>query len=243
MVDLSIIIPSLKEKYLQKTVEGILSKIEGNTEVLYEEDTGIGQRALTNKLVKQSKAKFIMKVDAHCLFSKGFDIKMMEAMDNKTIMTPVMLRLDAENWQPLPPLPVSFFCFDTDLVTQIDRERQNQELINETMSLHGSAWMIDRDTYWKWNVCDETLGSWGGQGTELGIKAFLNNGVCKVNKNCYYAHLERTKKEDFPYDRGEKPGQSALEELKKRYKNKSIAGLIEKYNFPCNWDKEKVNAL
>jgi hypothetical protein len=91
--------------------------------------------------------------------------------------------------------------------------------------------MIDRETYFKWGLCDESLGSWGGQGSELGITAYLNSGTCKVNKNCYYAHLERLKHEDFPYERGDKPGLEALTRLKAKYKDK-IRGLFEKFDYP-----------
>lgn len=287
MADLSIIIPARNEKYLQKTVEDILEHIEGDTEVLVGLDGGvdsdfatrennvlffckqesIGQRAMQNFLVAQSEAKYIMKVDAHCSFSQGFDRKMMEAMDDKTIMSPYMMRLDAENWTIMPQNPTSMYVFDTDLVMQHWREGQNEELINETMVPVGAAFMVSRENYWKWNLCDESLGSWGGQNTELGIKAYLNGGRCVTNKNVYFGHMFREKKEDFPYDRGEHPGQSALEELRKRYKNKSIKGLLEKfkrpkvvpisaegyqgykkenwieYEYPANWTQEIVDNL
>lgn len=260
MADLSIIIPARNEKYLQRTIEDILEHIEGDTEIIVGIDGSkdvppiigfilgysgyqIGQRALQNILVRQSKAKYIMKVDGHCSFSQGFDVKMMEAMDNKTIMSPYMMRLDAENWTIMPQNPTSMYVFDTDLVMQHWREGQNEELINETMVPVGAAFMVSRENYWKWNLCDESLGSWGGQCTELGIKAYLNGGRCVTNKNVYFGHLFREKKEDFPYDRGEHPGQFALEELRKRYKNKSIAGLIEKFNYPPNWSKELVKNL
>lgn len=263
MADLSIIIPARNEKYLQRTVDDILEHIEGDTEILVGRDGDgtifqtsddsrvrfmcefepIGQRAMMNKLVDWSTAKYIMKVDGHCSFSQGFDRKMMEAMDDKTIMSPYMMRLDAENWTIMPQNPTSMYVFHTDLVMQHWREGQNEELINETMVPVGAAFMVSRENYWKWNLCDESLGSWGGQCTELGIKAYLNGGRCVTNKNVYFGHLFREKKEDFPYDRGEHPGQFALEELRKRYKNKSIAGLIEKFNYPPNWSKELVENL
>lgn len=262
MAELSIIIPSRQEKYLQKTVEDILDHTEGDTEVLVGLDEpdkvifdlvkpkvkciqrdNIGQRALVNELVSLSEAKYILKVDAHCSFSQGFDRKMMEAMDDKTIMSPYMMKLDAENWQIMPQNPTSMYVFDTDLVMQHWREGANEELINETMVPVGAAFMVTRENYWKWNLCDESLGSWGGQCTELGIKAYLNGGRCVTNKNVYFGHLFRENKDDFPYDRGEHPGQFALEELRKRYKNKSIAGLIEKFNYPANWTQELVDNL
>ena len=117
--ELSILIPSRNEEFLKKTIEDILSNIEGNTEVIavldgYETDLladsrlrvirnpeSIGQRAATNQACRLSDAKYIMKCDAHCAFDKGFDIKMIEAFketgDNVT-MVPVMRNLHAFNW-------------------------------------------------------------------------------------------------------------------------------------------------
>jgi len=118
--DLSILIPSRNEQFLARTVADLLENIEGNTEIIIGLDglwseppihddprvtilhvtESIGQRAMTNQLCRLSKAKYIMKVDAHCAFDKGFDVKMMNAMvghDDWT-MAPVMRNLHAFNW-------------------------------------------------------------------------------------------------------------------------------------------------
>ncbi len=117
--DLSILIPARNEEFLKKTVEDILANIEGDTEIIavldgYETDLptdprlrviynpeSIGQRAGTNQACKLSKAKYVMKCDAHCAFDKGFDRKMVEAFketgDNVT-MVPTMRNLHAFDW-------------------------------------------------------------------------------------------------------------------------------------------------
>lgn len=62
--------------------------------------TAVGQRAGTNQAAKLSKAKWLMKVDAHCAFDKGFDVKMMAAMEGHDdwTMVPVMRNLHVFNW-------------------------------------------------------------------------------------------------------------------------------------------------
>ena len=119
--DLSILIPAKNEEFLKRTVEDILENIEGNTEVIVVLDgydvtlptlpddsrvrviinpEGLGQRGATNQACRLSKAKYVMKADAHCAFDKGFDVKMMKEMeghDNWT-MVPVMRNLHAFNW-------------------------------------------------------------------------------------------------------------------------------------------------
>jgi glycosyltransferase involved in cell wall biosynthesis len=116
--DLSILIPSRNEMFLKNTIEDILKNIEGNTEViavldgawadppipdnervtLIYNNQSIGQRASTNKAAKLSKAKYLMKCDAHCAFDKGFDIKMMREMQNDWTMAPLMKNLHAFDW-------------------------------------------------------------------------------------------------------------------------------------------------
>lgn len=118
MTDLSILIPARNEMFLKKTVDDILSNIEGNTEIIVVLDgkwsdpaipqnervtviynnQSIGQRAATNQACKLSKAKYVMKADAHCAFDKGFDVKMIEAMHDDWTMVPNMRNLHAFDW-------------------------------------------------------------------------------------------------------------------------------------------------
>ena len=118
-MELSILIPARNEEFLRRTVEDILSNIEAQTEIIVVLDgyytelpsdirlriihnpQSIGQRAATNQACRLSRAKYVMKVDAHCAFDKGFDRKMIEAFketgDNVT-MLPVMRNLHVFNW-------------------------------------------------------------------------------------------------------------------------------------------------
>ena len=122
MKELSIIIPANSEMFLAKTIEDILQHIEADTEIIAVLDgkwaeppivqnervnviyvpTSIGQRAATNLGVKLSRAKYVMKCDAHCSFDQGFDRKMLEAFkeigDNVT-MVPIMRNLWAFDWK------------------------------------------------------------------------------------------------------------------------------------------------
>lgn len=120
--DLSILIPSRNEMFLARTIEDILANIEADTEVIAVLDgqwadppipqnprvnliylpKSIGQRAATNMACKLSRAKYVMKCDAHCSFDKGFDRKMIEAFkvagDNVTLV-PIMRNLWAFDWK------------------------------------------------------------------------------------------------------------------------------------------------
>lgn len=256
MIDLSIVIPSRSEPYLQKTIEDILEHSKESIEVLVGLDGEqfpflyldervdciaapqvVGQRSMTNLLVELSKGKYIFKVDAHCSFSQGFDRTLLEQMDDKTILAPMLLPLYGESWSINGKKQMKQFAFDSNLVMQhVEGEA------GETMCLQGSAWMVSKENYYNWNLGDESLGSWGGQGTELGVKAFLNGGRCMTTDKAYYGHVFRHGDSDFPYDRGDNPGKYANEQLKERYLNKSLMPLIEKFGFLCDW-RENISKI
>lgn len=116
--DLSILIPARNEMFLAKTIEDILSNIEADTEIITVLDgewadpaipqndrvnviyisKSIGQRAATNMACRLSQAKYVMKVDAHCKFDKGFDRKLIEVMQDDWTIAPAMYNLWAFDW-------------------------------------------------------------------------------------------------------------------------------------------------
>lgn len=122
MRDLSVIIPSRNEEFLINTVEDILKNKRGNTEIIVGMDgespfnklnqhpdlitvkysESIGQRAITNRCAKLSKAKYIMKVDAHCAFDEGFDVKMLQGFKetgDNVAFAPLMRNLWVYDWK------------------------------------------------------------------------------------------------------------------------------------------------
>jgi len=118
-MDLSILIPSRNEMFLERTIEDALSNIEGNTEIITVLDgawanppvpdrpnvhllyhaQAVGQRAAMNEAAKISTAKYILKVDAHCAFDKGFDVKLMADCEHDWTVIPRMYNLHAFDWK------------------------------------------------------------------------------------------------------------------------------------------------
>ena len=120
--ELSIVIPSRSEMFLAQTIQNIIDNSEADTEIIATMDgewakpavpihekvnliyvpVSIGQRAATNIACKLASGKYVMKVDAHCSFDKGFDRKMLDAFketgDNVT-MAPTMRNLWAFDWK------------------------------------------------------------------------------------------------------------------------------------------------
>lgn len=305
--DLSILIPARNEYFLSKTIDSLTRNIRGNTEILVGLDgewseppledypnvsvayypTSIGQRAMTNQLCRVSKAKYVMKIDAHCNVDEGFDVKMMAEMEDNLTMIPTMWNLHVFNWKckkcgnewyqsPTPKhcqLPGEkqgenpncdskdferkiiwepragrknlFYRFDTDLHFQYHRGRghrpEDTDALVETMSSQGSCFMLTREKYWEFDICDEGHGSWGQQGTEVACKTWLSGGRLVTNKKTWYAHMFRTQGGDFgfPYPISESKKQEAVVYSKNLWLNNSWPKQIR----PLSWLIEKFNPL
>jgi ribosomal protein L37E len=116
--DLSVIIPARNEVFLRKTIESVLENKRGNTEIIAVLDgawaePGIddhkdvtlihraeskGQRASMNEAARLSTAKWIIKLDAHCRVSEGFDVVLMDGAEYDTALVPTMYNLHAFDW-------------------------------------------------------------------------------------------------------------------------------------------------
>lgn len=101
-------------------------------------------------------------------------------------------------WRAKPSPNSSAFKFTPDRLqfkyfNSLKKEQQESgERLVETMSLQGSFFMLTRKKYWELNICDESWGGWGQQGTEVALKTWLSGGRVVCNLDTWYAHMFRT---------------------------------------------------
>lgn len=120
MAELSILIPSRNEQFLNNTIDDILTHSEADTEIIVTLDgawplesiedhpnvtvlyhpKSIGQRAATNDAARVATGKYLMKCDAHCSFGQGFDRILLEDISGHPLWTiiPMMFNLHAFDW-------------------------------------------------------------------------------------------------------------------------------------------------
>ena len=132
-MDLSIIIPSRNELFLNKTIEDILKKVTTNIQIIVNIDenwpdpiiddkrvtyihpgTPKGMRWGINSGVSIAKGKYIMKVDGHCMFAEGFDETLMTNTEDNWLVIPRRYSLDAEKWERDMTRPIRdyhYLCF------------------------------------------------------------------------------------------------------------------------------------
>ncbi len=139
----------------------------------------------------------------------------------------------------------SSFYFDTALHFQYMPE-ETEGLVHETMSLQGSCFMISKEQYFDLNICDESFGSWGQQGTETACKIWLSGGKVLASRKAFYGHQFR-ETEGFPYENKVEDifhAQSFSRNL--FHKNswprqvRGLEWLIKRFNYPGDWSVDKV---
>lgn len=146
------------------------------------------------------------------------------------------------------------YRFDTEMHFQYFHEyaKRKDTPYSETMSLQGSFFMLTREKYWGLNICDETFGSWGAQGTEVACKTWLSGGRCIVNHNTWYAHLFRTQGGDFsfPYKQDNKQVADARKLSQKLFldnewplQKKPLIWLVDKFEPVPGWHDGTDNGM
>ncbi len=120
-MDLSVLIPARNEIFLEKTVFDVLQHAKGETEViavldgawpiepipdhprltLIHHSVSVGQRAAMNEAARLSRAKYVMKLDAHCSVAEGFDVELVKAaaeVGEDATQIPAQFNLHAFDW-------------------------------------------------------------------------------------------------------------------------------------------------
>lgn len=219
---LSVIIPSYKDPLLIKTIDSLLtnSELGDQLEIIaildgywpsfeLREDPRVryvhlgrnrGMRDAINTGVAVSRGEFIMRTDEHCMYAKGFDKAMTDVCQPNWIMTAVRYFLDPYKWEvmDIPPfiyekLKVRESKFEGQRWHSRDKERKNI-MIDETMSMQGSCWVMPR----KW--WDEVIGELQTEGYgpmyqdshEMIFKTWKAGGKMMLNKNTWFAHKHCT---------------------------------------------------
>ena len=276
MPDLSIIIPTRRERFLQETIDDIMLKAEGDIEVIvvldgYWPDPQLknyknlvlvhvgtvernkGMRYCINAGVAVAKGKYIMKVDAHCLFDKGFDVKLIVDCKSDWIVIPRRYSLDPEKWCRKDKRPIDYIYVQCpnddnpgDLAGKVwKRPELEDKLIDDLMAFQGSCWFIEKEYFYKLDgLDDEKYGTFRKEPQELGFKCWLSGGRVVRNKKTWYAHLYKGRQYGRGYFACKKDHLKGDEYNKKWLTNsawdkkkqtKDFKWLIDKFN-PPGWE-------
>lgn len=229
----SVLIPARNETYLAKTIEDILSAAESEIEIIAVCDgywpeppikdhpnvilihnvEAIGQRPAINQAARIAKGKYILKTDAHSMFDKGFDVKLIADCEYNWTVIPRMYNLDIDKWQPkrrkvtdfmwirspnAKKKPFRHYYWDGPCKREHPEEyrihkewAKTTDDIADVMTGQGACFFMHKDRFWELGGMDEKHGQWGQMGVEIALKAWLSGGSLKVNKKTWFAHWFR----------------------------------------------------
>ena len=236
---LSVVIPSYKDPLMVRTVNSLLdgSELGDNMEIVVVLDgywpefeipndqrvryvhlgKNRGMRGAINAGIDVARGRFVMRVDEHCMFGKGYDRILTDTCKANWIVTARRYYLDPVKWEVMDMPPVDY----EKLVIQDgkkfagqrwDRPEKKDIMIDETMAMQGSMWLMPR-RWW-----DKVIGELQTEGYgpsyqdshEMIFKTWKRGGKMMLNKNTWFAHKHR----DFPrtHQEGTKENPSKREE-------------------------------
>ena len=233
----SVIIPSRKERYLDKTIEEIQKKFIDDFEIIVILDgadsnriDGVkyiynkkakGMRTSINQGVKLVTGRYIMKLDAHCMIDKEIDRKLKENHQDKWIQIPTRKRLDAKHWCFLDYKgpDVNYMQWNKDFIgikagTKNRSVDLQSKLLDETETFQGSCYFIEKSFFEQIGLLDDVnfAGS-GNEASELALKVRYCGGMVIRNKKTWYAHARVSRK--YSIDRTK--SREAIKQLAKKY--------------------------
>jgi glycosyltransferase involved in cell wall biosynthesis len=225
---LSIVIPSYKDPLLHKTIDSLLNHATGDIEIVvtldgYWPSTPIkadprirnvhhgesrGMREAINSAVAVSTGEYVMRTDEHCEFSPGYDRTLTADCAEDWIVTPRRYCLDPVRWAVMDVPPVDYMKLK---IVRYDRGEKfsgvewhrpdrHDVLIDETMAMQGSCWVMRRSWWDKVIVALQTEGydTHYQDSHEMVFKTWQAGGQLMVNKQAWYAHKHRA----FPRTHG-----------------------------------------
>lgn len=230
MIDISIIIPSCNERFLQPTIKDILAKAKGKIEIIVyldefwpdppiEDDPRVilihhsqrkGMRPAINALASIARGKYLMKLDAHCMLDEGFDQKLIADCEPDWTVVPVRYELDTQRWKRKEDKYYEFERIDPQTLKgkrwpEYANKVKGQKLA-ELMTFQGSCWFMYKDRFFDLEGVDDiNYGSMGREAQEICLKSWLSGGMCILSRNTWYAHWS-------------KPGKYVIKNMKKEKK-------------------------
>ncbi len=268
-MDVSVLIPARNEQYLQRTIESVLGAIEADTEIIVIADgywpeppivdhprvmlihhtESRGQRQSINEAARIARGKYLLKLDAHCAVGPGFDRILIEDWQPGWTLVPVMYNLDIDTFTPKlhKKTTAMYVGIAEGRVLRAEYYGSHQPKfdapVHETMCCMGPGWFLSKDDFWKQGGCDEGHGSWGQQGVEVSLKAWLSGGALMTDENTWFAHWFRGGGgPGFPYPIGGREVEAAREYSRNLWINNQWRGqvrtlewLVRKFE-PPGWE-------
>ena len=224
---LSVIIPSYRDPLLIKTIDSLLlnSELGDQLEIIAVLDgywatfelrgdprveyvhlgKNRGMRGAINAGVDVARGEFIMRLDEHCSFGKGYDKILTESCKENEIMTARRYFLDPVKWEVMQDK--GYVDYEKLVIQNVSDtvrkfsgkpwkerdEKRKDVMIDETEAQQGSMWIANREFFLKTvgELDTEGYGSLIQDSVEVSMKYWKAGGKLLLNKNTWFAHKFR----------------------------------------------------
>ena len=257
----SIIIPSRNEPYLQKTIQDLLVKATGKIEIIaildgywpkiseivnhprvsyihYSDSRGM--RNAINTGISIAKYEFVLKIDAHVLFAKGFDEVLLKDYQENMVIVPRRYRLNPVNWGVIVDgrSPVDYEYIDSSDLHGVRWEEKARErkdiMIDDIISAQGSCWFMKKSHFERLGGLDDiNYGTFFLEFQELAFKVWKYGGRVVVDKNTWYAHWHKTEGRGYNFNSGER--EKAVNFMQGWRKDPKWLKIIDKFKPMPTW--------
>lgn len=274
----SCLVPARNEPYLLQTVADLFSKASGDIEVIVvlenywppdyaafadrypgklhtiHHGQALGMRASINEAAALAKGDYLLKTDAHCLFTKGFDLQLMADIRAQEVMVPRRKRLDPDKWEVISdgrrPVDYEYLTYPNERGEMKGHEWRERAVerkdieLDETMLSQGSCWFMAKSYFYDLELMDEqSYGTFWKEMLEVGLKCWLSGGRVVTNKRTWYAHWH---KKTRGYSLPDEENLKAIEFSRKwltdstgwKKQTRTFASFIEQFN-PPGWENWK----
>ena len=167
-------------------------------------EVNLGMREAINTGVLVASSKYIMRVDEHCMFGPGYDRLLIEEIEDNWIMVPRRYFLDPVKWEIIGN---KYIDYEKLLIIEKPngrrkfsamawkaRTRERKDiLIDETMAMQGSCWLMNK-SWWEKVIVRLDSNGYGilyQDTTEMLFKTWNAGGKLMLNKKTWYAHKHR----------------------------------------------------
>lgn len=161
----------------------------------------VGMKEAINTGVRASRGEFLMRTDEHCEFGQGYDRILTESCQPNWIVTARRYYLDPVKWEVIKDK--GYVDYEKLVIQTIGNakkftgypwqertEERKDIMIDETMAMQGSVWVMPH-AWWDKVIGDLTSGPYGTHYQdqhEMIFKAWKAGGKMMVNKNTWFAH-------------------------------------------------------
>jgi len=230
---ISVVIPTCNDdkQYLERTIKSLKDNAVGPIEIIVELDKkNEGMRVLINRGTKKAKGKYVMKIDAHCAMSPEWDARMKASCGPNTIVKPMIDSLDVDTWKGMGK-DMGFISLNPEMRNEHLvgwKPLQDRKIEEETLSMLGCCYLMEKQYFDKFGGCNESLGKWGVLGVEWAFNTWLTGGrlIVRTDSVCYH------------YFRFVKPFEIDENEMNEKYRflgRKWRDGLSEGQTKPLSW--------